>query len=405
MKKWAKEVLQRCDIIASYSENSHNITRRFLTPPMKDLHQLITKWMYEAGLEVKVDNAGNIIGRRIENDNFSSIIIGSHLDTVINAGKYDGILGFLLGLSLVKILKEKGISLQKNIEIIGFSDEEGIRFKKNFLGSLARINSFPKEYLVEKDEDNISIKEAIINFGLDPKKINQSKKLKEGDLFLEIHTEQGMVLAKNKFSLGIVDAIVGQTHWMLEFSGKANHAGTCVMEDRQDSLVCAAQAIFSITKKAKLEPNLVATCGVIKNEPNAINVISGNTKVSLDVRHAKDKIRNQFLEEIEKELKELAKESNVSFSKKILGEKNSIQCSPKIKSMLKKACQNKKIPPFFITSGAGHDAMIMAQKIPMGMLFICSPNGLSHHPDEVVNLKDVENSLLILEEFFNILQK
>ena len=404
MKNFATEILQRCDILAGYSENKTNITRRFLTPPMKQLHKLVKIWMQEANLQTEVDNAGNIIGRRIQNTNYPTIIIGSHLDTVVNAGKYDGILGFLIALSLAKILQEKKFSIQRNIEIIGFSDEEGARFKKNFLGSLARIGEFPNEYLDEKDEKNISMKEAIHSFGLDSKQINQMKKFQKGDFFLEVHTEQGMTLQKENLSLGIVEGIAGQTHWLMKFVGKSNHAGTCLMMDRQDSLVCAAEAIALITQEAKLQENLVATCGMIQNEPNAINVISAQTRVSLDVRHYSDQTRNNFLQKIEKKLQSLAKKNNVQFQKKVLGEKNSVQCSDAIKKTLIQACQNQNIPPHLIVSGAGHDAMIMAKKIPMAMLFLCSPNGISHHPNEIVKLEDIEKSLLVLEEFFIILK-
>ena len=405
MKKFAEEVYQRCDILASYSENKNNITRRFLTSPMKIVHQQVKGWMEEVGLEVFIDNIGNIIGRKIYDEKAPTIIMGSHLDTVINAGKYDGILGVLLSLSLLKILQEQKIPIKRNIEIIGFSDEEGARYKKNFLGSLGRIGQLPSEYLEIKDEQGISMQETIFTFGLDTQKINNSAAFKTGDFFLEVHTEQGFVLQNAKEAIGIVDSIIGQTHWVLEFAGQANHAGTCLMGDRQDSLVCAAEAISYITNVAKKQEGLVATCGQILNYPNSINVISEKTKVSLDVRHHSDKIKEHFLQKIENFLTDLADKHKVCFQKILLGEKKTVNCSLAIKKLLASSFEKNQIKPFYLSSGAGHDAMIMARKIPMAMLFLRSPNGVSHHPSEIVEVADIEKAFLVLVTFFSSLEK
>ena len=218
--------------------------------------------------------------------------------------------------------------------------------------------------------------------------------------FLEIHTEQGFVLQDATMPLGIVTDIVGQTHWMMEFLGKANHAGTCLMQNRQDSLVCAAKAIFWITKQAKEEKGLVATCGEIKNEPNSINIISEKTNVSLDVRHRDDAVREKFLKKVDLHLQNLAKENKVSFQKKLLGERKTVACSEKITNLLSKSFTNLNLKPYFMTSGAGHDAMIMARKIPSAMLFLRSPNGVSHHPSELVKKEDIKKSLSVLVDFF-----
>lgn len=400
MKNFAQEVYQRCDILASFSENDANITRRFLTAPMKKTHQQVSSWMQEVGLTVSVDALGNIIGKKMYSENAPTIIMGSHLDTVINAGKYDGILGCLLPLTLLKILQEKKIPIKKNIEIIGFSDEEGTRYKKNFLGSLGRIGEFPLEYLKEKDLEGMSMEEAITDFGLDVSKINKITDFEKGDFFLEIHTEQGFVLQKEGKSLGIVDGIVGQTHWLLEFEGKSNHAGTCLMPDRQDSLACAAEAIFFITQEAKNQQGLVATCGQINNYPNSINVISEKTTVSLDVRHYDNAIKEQFLEKVKTYLQALAVKNNIRFQKKLLGEKKTVECSAAIKNLLDKSFQKQNITDYHLVSGAGHDAMIMAKKVPMAMLFLRSPNGVSHHPSEIVEIADIEQALSVLTEFF-----
>lgn len=400
MVGFVREIYDRCDILASYSENKDNITRRFLTPPMKLVHQLVTEWMKEVGLTVFVDNVGNIIGKKIFNEKMPTVIMGSHLDTVINAGKYDGILGFLLPITLLKILQEQKIPIQRNIEIIGFSDEEGARYKKNFLGSLGRIGEFPLEYLDIKDEQEISMKQALLEFGLNTSKVNESENFQEGDFFLEVHTEQGFVLQNAGHSLGIVDGIIGQTHWILEFEGKANHAGTCLMSDRQDSLVCAAEAITYITKATKECLGLVATCGAILNYPNSLNVISGETKVSLDVRHYDDALKENFLAQVEQHLQTLATKNNIQFQKTCLGEKKTIKCSLQLRKLLDTSFHRQKMEPFHLVSGAGHDAMIMAKKIPTAMLFVRSPNGVSHHPSEVVELKDIQKALLVLIEFF-----
>jgi allantoate deiminase len=359
---------------------------------MHDVHGAVRAWMEEAGMQVRTDDIGNIIGHYpTQTENAKTLLIGSHLDTVKNAGKYDGMLGVLLGIAVVKALE--GERLPFAIDVIGFSEEEGVRYSKPFFGSKAVIGQFDDAWLELRDTINISVAEAIHNFGLNPADISKAKLRGEYLGYLEFHIEQGPVLESLNLPLGIVDAIVGQSRLELTFMGKANHAGTTPMHLRQDALAGAAEWMVFVERKAKMQTGLVATVGMISALPGAGNVIPGEVKLSLDVRHADDTVREKAVTQFLEEAKKIAFSRNLKVSWQMRLGQNAVPCHAELVKMLEGAVGETRYPVHCMTSGAGHDAMILAEMMPTAMLFLRTPGGLSHHPDEAVLEDDVAAAL------------
>jgi allantoate deiminase len=387
-----KKILEHCNTLATFSESPDNLTRLFLSKPMHDVHKCIRTWMEDAGMKVRVDAIGNIIGHYPgQSENAKILLIGSHLDTVKDAGKYDGMLGVLLGVALVKALENERLPFA--IEVIGFSEEEGVRYSKPFFSSKAVIGKFENAWLELRDKDNISVAEAIRNFGLNPADIARAKLTGEYVGYLEFHIEQGPVLESLNFPLGIVEAIVGQTRLELTFLGKANHAGTTPMHLRQDALAGAAEWMLFVEREAKSQAGLVATVGTISALPGAGNVIPGEVKLSLDVRHANDAFREKAVTQFLQEAEKIAASRNLTVSWQLRLEQNAVPCDAGFVERLEQAVKESGYPIYRMTSGAGHDAMVLAEVMPMVMLFLRTPNGLSHHPDETVLEDDVAAAL------------
>jgi allantoate deiminase len=388
----AKETLEHCNTLATFSESPDNLTRLFLSQPMHDVHKCIRTWMEDAGMKVRVDAIGNIIGHYPgQSENAKTFLIGSHLDTVKDAGKYDGMLGVLLGIAVVKALA--GERLPFAVEVIGFSEEEGVRYSKPFLSSKAVIGKFENAWLELRDKDNISVAEAIRNFGLNPTDISRAKLTGEYVGYLEFHIEQGPVLESLNLPLGIVEAIVGQTRLELTLNGKANHAGTTPMHLRQDALAGAAEWMLYVEREANNQAGLVATVGTISVWPGAGNVIPGEVKLSLDVRHADDALREKAVSLFLEEAKKLTAQRNLTVSWQLRLEQNAVWCDANLVRKLGQAVGESGYPVHRMTSGAGHDAMVLAEVMPAAMLFLRTPGGLSHHPNEAVLEDDVAAAL------------
>jgi allantoate deiminase len=388
----ALETLERCDTLATFSESPYTLTRLFLSSPMHDVHRTVRAWMEEAGMQVRVDAVGNIIGHYAgQTKSAKTLLIGSHLDTVKNAGQYDGMLGVLLGVALVKSLA--GERLPYSIEVIGFSEEEGVRYSKPFFGSKAVIGRFDDTWLELRDANNISVAEVIRNFGLNPDDIPKAKLTGEYVGYLEFHIEQGPVLESLHLPLGIVETIVGQIRLELTFLGKANHAGTTPMNLRQDALAGAAEWMLLVEREAKNQVGLVATVGTISTLPGAGNVIPGEVKLSLDVRHADDSVRQKMVTYFLQQAERIAGSRNLTVSWEVRLEQNAVPCDAELVGRLERAVGESGYPVHRMTSGAGHDAMVLAEMMPAAMLFLRTPGGLSHHPDETVLEDDVAAAL------------
>ena len=394
----AARIIARCQEIADCTEIPGEITRLFLTPPMHDVHALLRDWMEAAGMTVRIDAIGNLRGfwpGLVPGS--PRLLIGSHLDTVPNAGAFDGVLGVVLAVAIVEELR--GDLLPFAIEIIGFSEEEGVRFTKPFLGSLALVGKLDADTLARTDRNGISLLQAIDDYGLDPTPLPAATLAGEAFAYLEIHIEQGPVLESEDMSLGAVEALVGQTRMELTFAGQANHAGTTPMHLRHDAIAAAAEWIVAVEDYASSQNGLVATVGKVEAAPSAGNVIAGQVIASLDVRHADDRIREASVLAILEHAETAATRRGVHVTCTRQLEQPAVPLDPHLTALLSRAAAEAGFPARRMTSGAGHDAMILAPTIPSAMLFVRSPRGLSHHPDETVLPQDVEAALATAMEF------
>ncbi len=389
----SREVMRRIEVLAQYSETPEGLTRTFLSPAMKDVHHEVQGWMEAAGMSVRTDAVGNIIGRfaAAEATN-KTLLIGSHLDTVRNAGKYDGMLGVLLGIALVESLPA---ARAFNIDVIGFSDEEGVRFGATYFGSQGITGTFASEQLELRDQYGISLREAIERYGLSPDEIAEAAYKSEDVLaFLEVHIEQGPLLEHLGQPLGVVDAIVGQSRLELRFVGQAGHAGTTPMDLRRDALVAAAAFILAVTTYAGAQAGLVATVGRVEVQPNATNVIPAEVLLSLDVRHKDDALRLQAVTELLAEAEKLAAQHSVTVYTRELFSEPTTWLHPGLSESLWRHSQGVRM-----VSGAGHDCAIMSRFAASALLFVRCAAGLSHHPDEAVAEADVACALQALQAF------
>jgi len=298
----------------------------------------------------------------------------------------------------------RGQHLPFAIEVIGFSEEQGVRFNKPFLGSLALIGKLDPETLARTDRNGITIAEAIRDYGLDPANLRDAIMTDESFAYLEIHIEQGPILENEGASLGIVEALVGQTRIQLTFTGHANHAGTSPMHLRHDAMAAAADWIVAVEAYANAHTGLVATVGKVETFPGAGNVIAGKVTASLDVRHANDQARQAAVSSLMDSANSAAAKRGVHVSAQTQLEQSAVPLSPPLTQLLHVAAERTGFPSRRMTSGAGHDAMIVAQRLPSTMLFLRSPGGLSHHPDETVLPQDIEAALATAMEFLTLLR-
>jgi allantoate deiminase len=360
-------------------------------------------------MTVNVDRAGNFRGLypSASGGESSRLLIGSHLDTVPNAGAYDGVLGVLMGLALVESLG--GRRLPYAIEVIGFSDEEGTRFGVPFIGSRALVNQLTDAFLQSKDADGITVSEALSGYAaMQPEGVESS--LAPGtEAYLEFHIEQGPVLEGRDLALGVVKALAGQSRCHLVFHGRAGHAGTTPMTLRRDALSAAAEWMTRTEAIACSLDGLVATVGQISADPGGVNVVPGVVRCSLDVRHADDAIRSDAVKAILSEARAIAARRGISIEAEEYHAQPAVHLDPVMISLADKAARDAGYGSIRMTSGAGHDAMVIAPLLPSAMVFLRSPGGISHHPDESVLEPDVAAAihmgLCFLDEFALFLEK
>src|ERR1700733_14470125 len=321
----ADKVISRCRQLAQFSEEPGQTKRTFLSPAMRDCMQAVQGWMEAAGMEVRTDAAGNLRGR-YPGTSSQSLMIGSHLDTVPNSGAFDGVLGVILGLALVEDLK--GEKLPFAIELVGFSEEEGVRFHLPFIGSRALIGRADSDLLATKDGNGISIAQALTSFGLDPRQIQDCQINGEVAAFLEFHIEQGILLESEDLSLGVVHAIAGQTRAEITFAGRASHAGTTPMRLRKDAVAGAAEWVIEVERQALETPGLVATVGDLRSHPGAGNIVAGQLLASLDVRHEDDGIRHRAVDSLQRQAASIAKRRGLAVASRILMDQPAVAMDP-----------------------------------------------------------------------------
>lgn len=393
----ARRALERCDTLGGFSDEPGRLTRTFLSPAMRCVHASLAGWMEEAGLTVRTDALGNLIGRSGSAD-APVFLLGSHLDTVPDAGRYDGVLGVLLALAAVESLA--GRPLPFALDVIGFSEEEGIRFRRPYLGSLAVTGGFEADLLALRDADGVTVAEAIHAFGLNPADAAQAAydpARVQG--YLETHIEQGPVLEERELPLAVVQAIAGQTRVRLKFLGEAGHAGTTPMGLRRDAFAGAAEFALAVEAVGRAVPGLTATVGAVWVTPNAPNVIPGAAELSLDVRHAEDDRRHGAVDELLARARRVAAGRGLAWQVVSEAHEQAVRMDEGHTRRLARALTEAGMPAPPLVSGAGHDAVVMARMTPAAMLFLRSPGGLSHHPDERVIPEDVAAALEVMHRF------
>jgi len=391
-------IVGRIDALAAISEAPDNLTRIFLTPEHRTASNLILAWMREAGMWAQLDSIGNVCGR-YEGDRpgLPALMLGSHYDTVRDAGKWDGPLGLITAIACVADLNKRGRRLPFAIEIAGFADEEGVRYPATLLGSRAIAGTFDESVLGLKDRAGITMREALKTFGLDPDHIGAAARMRtELHGYVELHIEQGPVLETENLAVGVVTAISGATRLAAVLTGMAGHAGTVPMALRRDALAGAAECIVAIEAFCRADQGLVGTVGYIDARPGATNVIAGKTSFTIDVRSGSDMQRKRAVADIVRQIEAIAKRRDLMLQIDVTHENRTVPCAPWLKAQLADAVTAEGFRVFELPSGAGHDGMAMIDIADVAMLFVRCRGGISHHPDEHVEVADADAGARVL---------
>lgn len=400
LQAYASLTYQRCDQLAQLSQNPSCMDRRYLTKEHKSANLQVAQWMQQAGMSVWQDEAGNQWGAlQAAASGAPTLVLGSHLDTVPNGGKYDGILGVLLPIALLQYLHDTTQTLPFNVQIVGFGDEEGTRFGATLLGSHAVAGTWQEKWAELKDNDGIALEQAMEEFGLDINKLEHCKR-EDINAFIEVHIEQGPVLEALDLPVGIVSAIAGARRFKCVLTGMAGHAGTVPMTMRQDALAGAAEMILAIEALA-INHQVVATVGKLTCLSGATNVISGKTEFSIDIRSDNDEQRNAAFTDIEQKIQQIAEQRKLKLNITQTHAASAVQCNNGLQTQLSQAINKYGIKAHTLSSGAGHDTMAMANICPVAMLFMRCEKGISHHPAEAIFSQDIEITMEVLLNFLN----
>ncbi|MBL5903467.1 allantoate amidohydrolase [Serratia fonticola] len=388
----AARVMARCDELAAISSTPGQLTRVYLSPEHLRANQLVGNWMRELGMAVWQDGVGNICGRYEGLQPAApALLLGSHLDTVRNAGRYDGMLGVLTVLEVVALLHSRNRRLPQAIEVIGFADEEGTRFGITLLGSKGITGQWAEDWLACTDAEGISVAEAMRDVGLDPAAVGSAERAQDSICaYLELHIEQGPCLEAADLALGVITAINGARRLNCTFTGHAGHAGTVPMGQRRDALAAAAEWMVTVERLTmEYDPHVVATVGQIESFPGAVNVIPGLARLSLDVRGPQDEPLDALLAELLLQAQSISARRGVCFYSEEFYRIPATACDPQWQQRWHDAVMQVQGNCLMLPSGAGHDAIAIAARWPVGMLFVRCEGGISHHPDEAVTVGDV----------------
>ncbi|MFK7855050.1 MAG: allantoate amidohydrolase [Granulosicoccus sp.] len=384
------QLMQRIDELAAISEAPDNLTRRFATAEHRKANDLATQWMLELGMSVHEDAIGNVRGRyEGQVPGGKAILVGSHLDTVIDAGRFDGMLGVLSAIACVQTLYEQDIRLPYAIEVVCFADEEGVRYQSTFLGSRAMAGTFDPALLDKVDKDGISMASAIEQFGHSTSQLQLAACSAEEFVgYLELHIEQGPVLEQKNIPVGVVKAISGATRLMIKLRGVAGHAGTVPMSSRQDALVAASQCVLAVRETCSGKEDLVGTVGAMDVSPGAGNVIPGSVNFSVDIRAADDPVRIEAVDSVLEQIQQIASAQKVEIEILRTHDAESVHCDAHLIAQVSAAIEGQGHPLVVLSSGAGHDAAAMAHITPVCMIFVRCKGGVSHNPAESVTTED-----------------
>jgi N-carbamoyl-L-amino-acid hydrolase len=390
---FGERIMELADRLAHWSESTDGLTCTYLSPAHRAVAAEIGGLMRRAGLITEIDSVANVVGRYPTYGQAArALILASHYDTVRNAGKYDGRLGVLTALVVAEHLKRLGRKLPFHLDVIAFSEEEGVRFSSSFLGSCAVAGRFDSKLLERRDAGGVSLAAAMREAGLDPGKIPALGRRRDELVgYLEVHIEQGPVLLEERLPVGIVSAIAGSVRMMITVTGTAGHAGTVPMTRRHDAAAAAAELLLYVEKRCAQAPTLVGTVGQLAVPDGAINIIPGRCELTLDVRAGDDATRDAAMSDIMVEIGRIAARRGVSFDCREVQRTAAVRCSSHLQSVLSDALTRVGVPPRQLPSGAGHDAMMFDGLTETAMLFVrCGNGGVSHSPREIVTAEDAD---------------
>lgn len=408
--KFGTEILKQADVLAAFTESAPLITRTYLSTEHKQAGEYLIGLMRDAGMTAGFDPLGNIVGRYEAGVPFAPVVMtGSHQDSVRNAGRYDGLFGILSPIACVKELNRQKKRLPYTLEIVGFGDEEGVRFPATLIGSKAMAGQFDPAWLDKADASGVTMRQAIGDFGGDAEKWreldrrNGSPDSAHGEVvaFVESHIEQGPVLLNEGLAVGVVTAIAGATRLRVTVTGLAGHAGTVPMGARQDALTAAAEMILFVESHCTGNAGLVGTVGIVSVKPGAVNVIPQDVEFTIDVRSSEDTLRATAINAITDKFSNIAGRRNVTVATNLFFNSNAAPCDAGLQTQFAQAISAHGIALRYLPSGAGHDAMVFPAVAATAMLFVrCGNNGISHHPEETMTAEDAEVASSVLLHFF-----
>jgi hydantoinase/carbamoylase family amidase len=406
---FGKQIMALADRLAHWSEAPDGLTCTYLSGAHRAVAAEVRGWMDQAGLATAMDVAANVVGRYAADDpNAPTLILASHYDTVRNAGKYDGRLGVLVALVVTEHLQQLGRKLPFHLDVIAFSEEEGVRFSSSFLGSSAVAGRFDPRLLERRDADGITLAAAMAAAGLDPAGIPALARSRDELVgYLEVHIEQGPVLLDEGLPVGIVSAIAGTVRCMVTITGTAGHAGTVPMARRHDAAAAAAELVLYVEQRCARAPTLVGTVGQLAVPNGAINIIPGRCELSLDIRAADDSTRDAAVFDVMTEIGRIAANRGVIIESKEVQRTAAVRCSPRLQSLLADAVTRAGAKPRYLPSGAGHDAMMFDGITDTAMLFVrCGNGGVSHSPREIITADDADVAArVILDTVLRLAEK
>ncbi|MBC3916571.1 allantoate amidohydrolase [Undibacterium sp. CY18W] len=395
-------IMEWSETLASWSDDTDGLTCAYMTPTHQKTAGQLAAWMREAGMQVHIDAVGNVVGRYLSDvPDAKTLMTGSHYDTVCNGGKYDGREGILLPIAIIRHLHERAEKLPFHVEVIGFSEEEGVRYKSTFLGSNAIIGQFDLALLDKTDAAGISMRDALIAAGHDVGQIPAIARDRADILgFVEVHIEQGPVLLGRDLPVGIVTSIAGSCRYQVQLQGVASHAGTTPMHMRKDAAAAAAEIILYVEQRCANGTSLVGTVGQLQVPHGSVNVIPGACNLSLDIRAADDALRDAAVNDILAHIAAVCQRRNIEVNVVRAVAAPAAPCAPWLMQQLAAATQRAGLPAFELPSGAGHDAMAIARMTDVAMLFTrCGNGGISHNPLETMTADDADVSAQILLDF------
>ena len=394
-----RRLMTRLDDFCAFTDEPGKLTRLYLSPAYRAACDAFARAAAEAGMSVSLDPVGNVRARYEGKAPYApALMIGSHIDTVRDAGRYDGNLGALAGLAVVEQLAAEGVRLDHAVEVVAFGDEEGVRFPTAMTGSRAVAGTLSASAMELRDRDGITLGQALREFGGDPERAYVCR-ARDVAAFVELHIEQGPVLEAKGLALGVVEAINGATRLLVTVEGLAGHAGCVPMELRRDAVAAAAEMILAVEARAARESDLVATVGRLEVEPGAVNVIPGLARFSLDVRSPRDEWRRRAVSDIHAACIAIATRRKVAAVFLPVHEAPAYACDLGVVAAFDRALEGMGLPAFRLPSGAGHDTMVMGGLAPSGMLFVRCKGGISHHPAEAITAEDGELALMALTRF------